>query len=289
MKTAVITDSASYLDKELANKYRITVLPITVIFGQTQYRDGVDITSEAFLKKLAETDQLPTTAQVTMGQMQAAFDQLSEQGFDEVICVNLSSGITSFYENLVAYSQQVTNIKVYPFDSKIASAGEADLALLAGKLALVGENAATIMPKLAQLRDSIHVCLVVDSLSHLQRTGRISNTSAFFGNLLKIKPMLTFDEVGKIVPLAKDRTMKQSLEHIVKFITESQPAFQLPMRISVVDANNPKLSEAWVNRFHEEFPTVSISMYQISPAITVHTGEKAMGVVWDIDWDKLSK
>lgn len=289
MKTAVITDSASYLDKELANKYRITVLPITVIFGQTQYRDGVDITSEAFLKKLAEADQLPTTAQVTMGQMQAAFDQLSEQGFDEVICVNLSSGITSFYENLVAYSQQVTNIKVYPFDSKIASAGEADLALLAGKLALAGENAATIMPKLAQLRDSIHVCLVVDSLSHLQRTGRISNTSAFFGNLLKIKPMLTFDEAGKIVPLAKDRTMKQSLEHIVKFITESQPDFQLPMRISVVDANNPKLSEAWVNRFHEEFPTVSISTYQISPAITVHTGEKAMGVVWDIDWDKLSK
>lgn len=289
MKTAVITDSASYLDKELANKYRITVLPITVIFGQTQYRDGVDITSEAFLKKLAETDQLPTTAQVTMGQMQTAFDQLSEQGFDEVICVNLSSGITSFYENLVAYSQQVTNIKVYPFDSKIASAGEADLALLAGKLAMAGENAATIMPKLAQLRDSIHVCLVVDSLSHLQRTGRISNTSAFFGNLLKIKPMLTFDEAGKIVPLAKDRTMKQSLEHIVKFITESQPDFQLPMRISVVDANNPKLSDAWVNRFHEEFPTVSISTYQISPAITVHTGEKAMGVVWDIDWDKLSK
>ncbi|MBU9790187.1 DegV family protein [Lentilactobacillus sp. IMAU92037] len=289
MKTAVITDSASYLDKELANKYQITVLPITVIFGQTQYRDGIDITSEAFLKKLAEADQLPTTAQVTMGQMQTAFDQLSEQGFDEVICVNLSSGITSFYENLVAYSQQVTNIKVYPFDSKIASAGEADLTLLAGKLAMAGENAATILPKLDQLRDSIHVCLVVDSLSHLQRTGRISNTSAFFGNLLKIKPMLTFDEAGKIVPLAKDRTMKQSLEHIVKFITESQSDFQLPMRISVVDANNPKLSKAWVNRFHEEFPSTAISTYQISPAITVHTGEKAMGVVWDIDWDKISK
>ncbi len=63
MKTAVITDSASYLDKELADKYRITVLPITVIFGQTQYRDGIDITSEAFLEKLATTKQLPTTAQ----------------------------------------------------------------------------------------------------------------------------------------------------------------------------------------------------------------------------------
>ncbi|EHO53021.1 DegV family protein [Lentilactobacillus kisonensis] len=286
MKTAVITDSASYLDKELADKYRITVLPITVIFGQTQYRDGIDITSEAFLEKLATTKQLPTTAQVTMGQMQAAFDQLSQQGFDEVICVNLSSGITSFYENLVAYSRQVTNIKVYPFDSKIASAGEADLALLAGKLAMAGENATTILPKLEQVRDSIHVCLVVDSLSHLQRTGRISNTSAFFGNLLKIKPILTFDEAGKIVPKAKERTMKQALQYIINEIDKEKTT--LPMRISVVDAHNPVLSKSWVAAFHEHFPDVSISTYQISPAITVHTGEKAMGVVWDIDWDQLN-
>ncbi|GHP13560.1 hypothetical protein YK48G_09850 [Lentilactobacillus fungorum] len=287
MKTAVITDSASYLDRNVAAKYHILVLPITVIFGQQQYQDGVTITSKAFLEKLANNDQLPTTAQVTMGQMQTAFDQLSDQGFDEVICVNLSSGITSFYENLVAYSRQVTNIKVFPFDSKIASAGEADLALLAGKLALAGENAATILPKLKQLRDSIHVCLVVDSLSHLQRTGRISNTSAFFGNLLKIKPMLTFDQAGKIVPLAKDRTLRQSLEHIVRFISESQADFNLPMRISVVDANNPEQSQAWVRRFHEQFPNAAISTDQISPAITVHTGEKAMGVVWDIDWQSL--
>ncbi|MGF2384823.1 DegV family protein [Lentilactobacillus otakiensis] len=285
MKTAVITDSASYLDPVVAAKYNITVLPITVIFGTQEYHDGVDITSQEFLKKLAETEKLPTTAQVTMGQMQEAFDTLAAKGYDEVICVNLSSGITTFYENLVAYSRQVTNIKVYPFDSKIASAGEADLCLLAGKMAENGENADVIIPKLEELRDSIHVSLVVDSLDHLQRTGRISNTSAFFGNLLKIKPILTFDDAGKIVPEAKERTMKQALQHIIDQIEKSN--FNLPMRISVVDANNPDLSKAWVSAFHEHFPKASISTYQISPAITVHTGEKAMGVVWDLDWDKI--
>ncbi len=81
-----------------------------------------------------------------MGQMQEAFDELSAAGYEEVICVNLSSGITTFYENLVAYSRDVTNIKVYPFDSKIASAGEADLALLAGKMATEGKNANEIIP-----------------------------------------------------------------------------------------------------------------------------------------------
>jgi fatty acid-binding protein DegV len=99
--------------------------------------------------------------------------------------------------------------------------------------------------------------------------------------------MLTFDQAGKIVPLAKDRTLKQSLKHIVRFISESQADFNLPMRISVVDANNPEQSQAWVRRFHEQFPNATISTDQISPAITVHTGEKAMGVVWDIDWQSL--
>ncbi len=285
MKTAVITDSASYLDPVVAAQYNITVLPITIIFGTQEYHDGVDITSQEFLKKLAETDKLPTTAQVTMAQMQEAFDTLADKGYDEAICVNLSSGITSFYENLVAYSRQVTNIKVYPFDSKIASAGEADLCLLAGKMAENGENADVIIPKLEQLRDSIHVSLVVDSLDHLRRTGRISNTSAFFGNMLKIKPILTFDDAGKIVPEAKERTMKQALQHIINSI--DQTTFDLPMRISVVDANNPDLSKAWVTAFHEHFPKASVSTYQISPAIAVHTGEKAMGVVWDLDWNQI--
>ncbi|AFS01157.1 DegV family protein [Lentilactobacillus buchneri] len=285
MKTAVITDSASYLDPVVAAQYNITVLPITIIFGTQEYHDGVDITSQEFLKKLAETDKLPTTAQVTMAQMQEAFDTLAAKGYDEAICVNLSSGITSFYENLVAYSHQVTNIKVYPFDSKIASAGEADLCLLAGKMAENGENADVIIPKLEQLRDSIHVSLVVDSLDHLRRTGRISNTSAFFGNMLKIKPILTFDDAGKIVPEAKERTMKQALQHIINSI--DQTTFDSPMRISVVDANNPDLSKAWVTAFHEHFPKASVSTYQISPAIAVHTGEKAMGVVWDLDWNQI--
>lgn len=285
MKTAVITDSASYLDPVVAAQYNITVLPITIIFGTQEYHDGVDITSQEFLKKLAETDKLPTTAQVTMAQMQEAFDTLADKGYDEAICVNLSSGITSFYENLVAYSRQVTNIKVYPFDSKIASAGEADLCLLAGRVAENGENADVIIPKLEQLRDSIHVSLVVDSLDHLRRTGRISNTSAFFGNMLKIKPILTFDDAGKIVPEAKERTMKQALQHIINSI--DQTTFDLPMRISVVDANNPDLSKAWVTAFHEHFPKASVSTYQISPAIAVHTGEKAMGVVWDLDWNQI--
>lgn len=289
MKTAVITDSASYLTAEQAQQYHITVLPITIIFGMTQYAEGVDITAAEFLSKLNASDKLPTTAQVSMGQMQAAFDQLSAAGYDEVICVNLSSGITTFYQNLVAYAAQVANIKVYPFDSKIASAGEADLTLLAAKMALAGKNAAEILPKLAILRDSINVTLVVDSLTHLLRTGRISNTSAFIGSMLRIKPLLTFDDDGKIVPQGKERTMKAAFNKILSHLEKSIPTYDTPVRISIVDANNPKALKEWQATIQAKFPNATIQISKIGPSISVHTGEKAMAVLWDIDWQYLSE
>lgn len=288
MKTAVLTDSASNLPADLVTQYGITVLPITIIFDTTQYRDGIDMSASEFLHELETTKKLPTTSQVSMGQMQEAFDKLSEQGFDEVICVNLSSGITTFYENLVMYAKTVENIKVIPFDSKIASAGEADLTLLAAKMVQNGHNSDTIIPKLETLRDSINVAFVVDSLDHLMRTGRISNTSAFIGNMLRIKPLLTFDD-GKIAPIGKERTMKQATNKVMELIDESLPKFDLPMRIAIVDASNPKESDLWKARLSEKYPNIPIDQNLIGPAVSVHTGPKAMGLIWMINWEYLSE
>lgn len=142
MKTAIVTDSAAYLDPQVAADHNITVVPITVIFGQQTYLENIDITSEAFYDKMRTTEKLPTTSQITMGQMQQVFDQLIKAGYDEVICIHLSSGITSFVNNLTAYAQSVEGIEVYPFDSKITSAGEGFLALEAARLVAQGEHAA---------------------------------------------------------------------------------------------------------------------------------------------------
>lgn len=209
MKTAIVTDSAAYLDPQVAADHNITVVPITVIFGQQTYLENIDITSEAFYDKMRTTEKLPTTSQITMGQMQQVFDQLIKAGYDEVICIHLSSGITSFVNNLTAYAQSVEGIEVYPFDSKITSAGEGFLALEAARLVAQGEHAATIMPKLVALRATMGVYFVVDDLSHLLRTGRISNSAAFVGNLLRIKPILSFNDAGQIVALTKERTKKR--------------------------------------------------------------------------------
>ncbi|GEK28904.1 DegV family protein [Furfurilactobacillus siliginis] len=293
MKTAVITDSASYLDPKVAEAAGIRVVPITVIFGTQTYLENVEITSETFYQRMREEKAMPSTAQVTMMQMQEQFDQLIEEGYDEVVCIHLSSGITTFLQNLTAYAPTVKGIKVYPFDSQMASEGEAWLALLAAKMAKTGKSAAEILPALEQLRDSTHVYFVVDDLSHLLRTGRITNSSAFVGNLLRIKPILTFED-GKIVALTKERTAKRAFQRVKQDFTESLITETQPVRVGVIDANNPEGSATWMSDLTcSDLQTAvgepaQFEVAHIGPSIGVHTGEKVMGLVWARDWQTLA-
>lgn len=287
MKTAVVTDSAAYLDPQDAARFNITVVPITVIFDQQPYLENVDIDSTTFFERLRTESQLPSTAQITMGQMQSVYDHLADQGYDEVISIHLSSGITGFFDNLSMFVKDYNRIPIYPFDSKIASAGEANLALLAGKLAQEGQHAGQILPLLDRLRDTTNVFFMVDDLNHLLRTGRISNSSAIIGNLLKIKPLLTFNEQGQIIVTGKERTVKRAYSRILSSFDEALHASDYPVRATIIDANDPDVSRDWVANFTHHFPNVPVDISHLGPVISVHTGEKTMGLVWAYDWDKM--
>lgn len=213
MKTAVVTDTASYLTPAQIKKYNITVLPITVILGNNQYKETEELTDEKFYDYLRNEPELPTTAQVSMGQIQEAYDRLVEEGYDTIISIHLSLGITSFMDNLRMFVKSYDKAKVYPFDSMAASAAEADLVMLAGSLAQKNVAPETIMTKLEELRDSTNVYFAVNDLKHLSRTGRLSNRSAIIGSLLDVKPLLTFKD-GKIFAIGKERTMHRAFRVI---------------------------------------------------------------------------
>lgn len=288
MKIAVVTDSASYLTKEQAAANQITVVPITVIFGQQTYKENIDITNKEFYEKLASEKELPTTTQISLGQIQAVYDQLAAQGYEAVISIHLSSGITSFINNLQAYLPNITNIKVYPFDSKLTSAAEANQALLAAKLVKAGKSVTEILAALTDLRATQHVDFVVDDLSHLVRTGRLNNASAFLGNMLRIKPILSFNKVGQIVAVAKERTTHRAFNHIKKDITDFMQQATYPVRLDVVDGDNQATSAQWVADLKKSFPNATIDTSSLGPVVGVHTGRKVMAVVWSRDYQSIN-
>lgn len=285
MKTAVVTDTASYLTPEQIKKYNITVLPITVILGDKQYKETEELTDQKFYDYLRNEPELPTTAQVSMGQIQQAYDRLVDEGYDTIISIHLSLGITSFMDNLRMFVKDYDKAKVYPFDSMAASAAEADLVMLAGTLAQKGIDPEKIISELKDLRDSTHILFAVNDLKHLSRTGRLSNHSAIIGSLLDVKPLLTFKD-GKIFAIAKERTMHRAFKMIsteIQKYVEQHPDWKL--HITIVDSNNREMLTKWTEDFEQTFPMARISQSHLGPAISVHTGEKTMGVVWDKDFE----
>jgi len=285
MKTAVVTDTASYLTPEQIQKYNITVLPITVILGDKQYKETEELTDEKFYGYMRNEPELPTTSQVSLGQIQEAYDRLVDEGYDSIISIHLSLGITSFMDNLQMFVKTYDKARIYPFDSMAASAAEADLCMLAGSMAQKNIDPELIVNKMTELRDSTDIYFAVNDLKHLSRTGRLSNRSAIIGSLLDVKPLLTFKD-GKIFAIGKERTMHRAFRmislEIQKYI-EQHPDWNL--HITVVDSNNREMLDKWVLDFQEAFPKARVSKSHLGPAISVHTGEKTMGVVWDKDFE----
>ncbi|GBG93741.1 DegV family protein [Ligilactobacillus salitolerans] len=286
MKIAVVTDSASCLTPDETKKYRIKVIPITVIFERRTYLENVDITAADFYQKMKEESTLPSTAQITPGQMQEAYDELAADGYDAVISIHLSSGITTFYENLVNYLPAVSNIKVYPFDSRLASTAEGAMAKLAVRLIDAGYTPEDIIKELEKFRETTEAYLAVDDLSHLVRTGRLSNASGFVGSILRIKPVLTFTKEGKILALEKERTMKRAHAQIKQKFAAALSKADYPVRLTVINADAPTMEQQWADDAKQSYPEVLVEKSDIGPVIGVHVGAGTMAFLWCYDWEQ---
>lgn len=152
MKIAVLTDSSAYLTKEQQEKYQIDVLPIPIIWDGKTYRDLIDIGYEEFYQKLAQATNLPTTSQPAIGDLKKKIDEYVDQGYTDVIIVSISSGLSSYYSTVMSVAREKNRIKIHPFDSKITCAGEADFAMLAGRLVEAGADVDLIMHDLISYR-----------------------------------------------------------------------------------------------------------------------------------------
>ena len=251
MKIAVLTDSSAYLTKEQQAKYHIDVLPIPIIWNNKTYRDLIDIGYEEFYQKLDEEKNLPTTSQPSIGNLQKKIDEYVQEGYTDVIIITLSSGISSYYSTVHSIAEDETRIKVHPFDSKITCAGEADYAILAGRLVAAGADVDLIMHDLTDLQKTMDVRFMVDDLSHLKRTGRLSNAASFVGALLKIKPILSMDvqAEGHISAIAKERQTKRAYKHIQTDFDNLTKNMPYKIQCTIFDSLDPDKKEEWVKDY----------------------------------------
>lgn len=281
MKIAVVTDSTSYLPEELIQKYDIRVVPIPFILNEKTYEEGVDITTEEFYSLLAQSPELPSTSQPPLGEMISLYEDLRDEGYEAVISIHLAATISGLVGNLQNIASQIEGIKVIPYDSGITVRLMGELAVAAAQDAAKGMDIDSIIAHLDELRSTVDEYFLVDDLQNLVKGGRLSNASAFIGTMLKIKPILTFDDdTNKIVAFDKVRSMKRAKKRVESLFIEQLEKTDYPVHLFVIHANNEKAANEWRDSLQEQFPNLRISVTYFGPVIGCHLGEKAMALGW---------
>ena len=202
MNTRIIVDSTTDLMPEV--KGRVSVVPLTVHFGDEEYIDGVTIDHKSFYEKLVETDVHPTTSQATPAAFMAQYEKVREAG-DSAVVITLSAKLSGTYQSAVIDAADFENI--YVVDSASATIGAAVLTELALRYLDEGLEAKEIASRLEEEKKRILIVALLDTLEYLKRGGRISKTVAFAGAVLNIKPVIAVSD-GEILVLGKARGSK---------------------------------------------------------------------------------
>lgn len=215
MKTRIIVDSTADLMPEY--KSRVSMVPLTVHFGEEEYIDGVTIDHKTFYEKLIESDVLPSTSQATPDAFMKEFNKAKEAG-EAAVVITLASKFSGTYQSAMIAAAEYEDI--YVVDSSSAAMGSGILVELAFRMIDEGKNAEQIAKALEEEKKKIVIVALVDTLEYLKKGGRISKAVAFAGGMLNIKPVLSVID-GEINMLGKARGSKMGNNLLVQEIDKA--------------------------------------------------------------------
>lgn len=213
MSVRIIIDSTADVAENI--RARFTILPLTLRFGDAEYKDGVTITSREFYEKLVESDVMPTTSQATPYQFAEAFREAVEAG-DDVVALTVSSKLSGTWQSAMIAAEDFPG-RVFVVDSRNVAIGSGILAEYALELADQGLEAEEIARRLTAERENVHLLAMVNTLEYLKRGGRVSKTVAFAGELLSIKPVIAIRD-GEVAIIGKARGSRAANNLLVKEI-----------------------------------------------------------------------
>ena len=276
-RVAIVTDSTSDLGP-LAAQNGIEVVPLTIRFGNEEFRDGVDLTETEFYRKLDKSSTTPITAQPTPALFAQTYRRLLDGGAEKIISIHLPATLSGTINAAAIGANEVGNEKFDVIDSRTATAGLGMLALDAARRAAAGEDAATIAAVIRADVPKVQLFATIPSLTYLARGGRIGHLSGPVGNVLKIVPILTVVD-GTLKEYAKVRTFARAVDQVVDIAT-ARLAGSHGARVAVIHSMSPELAQKVSDRLSAAVQLGSIYVCSLGPTVGTHAGPGAVGAIF---------
>lgn len=268
----IVTDSGSDITPALAAEFGVTVIPLTIRFGDTEYRDGVDLGVEDFYAKMAASSELPSTAAPAPGAFIQAFEAAHEAGADSVVCIDMAGNLSATIDSARNAAAEVADrIEVRVVDSRTLAGGLCSIVRRAAQAASDGASLDEIEAMVIDRGARTTIYGTFDTLENLKMGGRIGGAQAFLGTMLKIKPIVEVRD-GHVEEAGKQRTRRKALAWILDRVAEAGEVEDLMLCDGMA---------ADVDMFRAMFPAdAQFDELRLGPTIGTHGGPGTMGVTF---------
>ncbi len=276
MAIRIITDSAADYTVAEIEKQNFQCVPMSVNFGQESFADGVDITRQQFYERL-EKGEFPSTSQPAPGEFLKYFEEAKNAG-DEVIAILISKELSGTIQGAELAKQLLGYDKIYIVDSKHATVSMRILVNRALVLRQEGRSAQEIVEEITALRDRVCIFAGLNTLEYLAKGGRLSKGQANLGNLVNLKPLITFQD-GKVVVCGKQIGFRRAFKQVAKLVEENMPDTSYPVYyIYTHDKTNCLSFVATLKKMGFDFGRPKLR--GVGPTIGTHIGIGAFGIVY---------
>lgn len=278
MGIKLVVDSSSEITQEESKKMGVYCLPLIVSFEEDMFRDGVDLSYDEFYDKLSEYESLPKTSQVTPYLYEEAFKEILSNG-DIPVAITLSSEISGTYNSAILASNQFDE-EIHVIDSLTTSCALKLIIKYALSIIDKYDDPVEFVNEIERIKKKVKIFYLLDTLEYLYKGGRLSKFSALAGSILSIKPIISFDDSGKVVMVSKSRGWKKGISLLSDLVKESgEIDEELGVILSysgkdssIVDSLKQK-SEALFS-----FDVNAIPVTQIGCTIGTHAGPGTIGI-----------
>jgi DegV family protein with EDD domain len=275
-KIAILVDSCTDVPKEYRDRYHMYVAPLTIIYKDAEYRDGVDIQPEDVFARFAE--EIPSTSLPSPSAVADIFKQIKADGFEQVIAVLISSGLSGTFEMVSGFGPSPEGLEVRYVDTKNIGIGSGFSAIRAGELIEQGLSFDAVCDGVERASLNTRLFFCVSTLEYLVKGGRIGLVSGMVGTILDLKPVISCNPEGVYYTVAKARGRKKSLKLAVEKAIE-HAAGATEYNIAVMHGAAKAEADELLAELKAALPKYRYAIEgQITPALVVHTGPGLIGV-----------
>lgn len=272
----LISDSTCNLAPEVIEKYKISIAPIAIQFGNDTYLEEIDIDRDAFYAKIEELQIIPTSSQPSPATFAQLYQDAADSG-EQVLVVTVTQKHSGTFDSAILAQSMVPEADVVVFDSKSISLGTGWLVLEAARMDSKGASREEVLARLTRIRSQAKLYLTPAVLKYLQMSGRVGRLQGALASLLSLKPIITLRD-GELSAEENVRTRGKALERLLS-MAEEAVGTEAPIHAAVIHARAEEEGQTLLEQVQKRFNVKDYLMEDLVSSLAVHGGPGVIGLV----------